>query len=59
MQPALRLYQMKYNRLRARSKTRNTQLEALARVYDALLKLAASGVDVGAAGVTDRGLDAA
>lgn len=46
MQPALRLYQMKYSHLRVRSKTRNPQLEALARVYNALLELAASGVDV-------------
>lgn len=58
MQPALRLYQMKYKRLRVWGKTRNSQLDALASVYDALLELAAGGVDVGAAGVADRCLDA-
>ncbi len=59
MQPALRLYRMKYKRLRVWSKTRNSQLDALASVYDALLELAAGGVDIGTAGVTYRGLNAA
>lgn len=58
MQPALRLYRMKCNCLRDQSKIRNSQLDALASVYDALLELAAGGVDVGAAGIADRCLDA-
>lgn len=58
MQPALSLYRMKCNCLRDQSKIMNPQLDALASVYDALLELAAGGVDVGAAGVADRCLDA-
>lgn len=50
---------MKCNRLRGGTGIGNPQLDALSRIHDALFELAAGGVNIGAAGVADRGLDTA
>lgn len=50
---------MKCNRIGSGTGIGNPQLDALSRVHDALLELATGGVNIGAAGVANRGLDTA